>query len=212
MMGPMTPTVLLVPVKAWPRAKTRLRVAGVQSPALAAGFAADALAAAVRARCVAEVVVVTDVPDLRPAGVTVLGDRGAGDLNAALRAAAEEVRRRRRDAVVAAMCADLPCLRAADLDDALAEAAGRRAFVADADGTGTTLLVAAPGAVLDPHFGRDSAGAHRASGAVEITAPLATLRRDVDTDADLHEALVLGVGPSTRSALAAASTDSTAST
>ncbi|MGN6780834.1 MAG: 2-phospho-L-lactate guanylyltransferase [Marmoricola sp.] len=208
----MTSTVLLVPVKAWPRAKTRLRVAGVRSPALAASFAADALAAAVEARRVAEVVVVTDVPDLRPAGVTVLGDRGRGDLNAALRAAAEEVRRRRPDAAVAAMCADLPCLRAEDLDDALTEATGRRAFVADADGTGTTLLVAAPGDVLDPHFGRHSALAHRASGAVEISAPLATLRRDVDTDTDLHQALVLGVGPSTRSALAAASAGSTAST
>lgn len=201
MMAAMTPTVLLVPVKAWPRAKTRLRVAGVQSPALAAGFAADALAAATRARSIVEVVVVTDAADLRPAGARVVADRGEGDLNAALRSAADEVRRLRPDAAVAAMCADLPCLREADLDEALAEAAGRRAFVADAEGTGTTFLVAGAGQALDPRFGPGSAEGHRSSGAVEITAPLVTLRRDVDTDTDLRAALHLGVGPHTRSAI-----------
>lgn len=205
-MGSMTPTVLLVPVKAWPRAKTRLRVPGLASPSLAAAFAGDALDAALAARSVCEVVVVTDAPDFRPGGATVLPDQGGGDLNAALRSAAEEVRRRRPDVALAAMCADLPCLRAEDLDAALRAAAGGRAFVADADGTGTTLLVGAAGGSLEPHFGPGSADRHRASGATEITAALVRLRRDVDTDADLAAALRLGVGPHTRSALTVAQT------
>lgn len=198
----MTATVLLVPVKAWPRAKSRLQIPGVGTATLAAAFAADALEAALAAALVREVVVVTDAADLAVAGVRILADRGEGDLNAALRAAADEVRDRDPEAVVAAMCADLPCLRAVELDAALAQAAGRRAFVADADGTGTTLLVAAAGAPLDPHFGPGSATEHRASQAVALDLDVPTLRRDVDTDADLAAAVTLGVGPRTRAVLA----------
>ena len=87
----------------------------------------------------------------------------------------------------------------AHADDAVngwALAAGR-GFVADAEGVGTTLLAAAPGTPLQPRFGADSARAHRDSGAVALPAP-AALRRDVDTPADLREALRLGVGPRTR--------------
>ena len=197
----MTPFVLIVPVKAWPRAKSRLEVPGVAVPELAAAFAADALQAALRARHVSEVVVVTDADTFAPDGVTVVADRGNGDLNAALRAAAEEVSRREPDVSIAAMCADLPCLLTADLDTALEQADGRRAYVADAEGTGTTLLAAPAGTSLDPGFGPGSAARHRASGAVRLDAAVPTLRRDVDTDVDLAAAMTLGLGPRTQSVL-----------
>ncbi len=79
---------------------------------------------------------------------------------------------------------------------------GGRAFVADAEGTGTTLLVAAPGVTLDPRFGGGSAARHAASGAAALDGEWPGLRRDVDTPADLAAALALGVGPATRAALA----------
>ncbi|MGN6252230.1 MAG: 2-phospho-L-lactate guanylyltransferase [Marmoricola sp.] len=200
----MPRTVLLVPVKAWPRAKSRLRVEGVEASALAAAFAADALAAALAATEVSEVVVVTDAEAFSVEGVRVLADRGDGDLNRALSIAAEEIVAHRPGRAVAAMCADLPCLRSEDLDAAVAGAAGRRAFLADADGTGTTLLMAAPHTPLDPRFGVGSAARHRASGALALDLPLASLRRDVDTDGDLAAALTLGVGPRTAAVLDAA--------
>ena len=68
--------------------------------------------------------------------------RRSDDLNASLVQAAAELRtvagRRLR---IAAVCADLPALRPDDLDRALAASPrDRLAFVADADGVGTTML------------------------------------------------------------------------
>jgi 2-phospho-L-lactate guanylyltransferase len=99
------------------------------------------------------------------------------------------------------MCADLPALRSDDLDAALSAGLSPRWFVGDADGTGTTLLAAAPGADLDPHFGPASARRHEDSGAVPVRAAVPSLRRDVDTDRDLEDAITLGVGVRTRAAL-----------
>ena len=47
-------------------------------------------------------------------------------------------------------------------------ATGGRAFTADAEGTGTTFLLAAAGTALEPRFGGGSADRHRASGAVPL--------------------------------------------
>jgi 2-phospho-L-lactate guanylyltransferase len=106
---------------------------------------------------------------------------------------------------VAALTADLPALRPADLTDALRaaevtapRAGGRcRGFVTDADGSGTTLLTAPPEVPLDPRFGRGSAARHLASSARLLDGDWPSLRRDVDTGADLAEAARLGLGPHT---------------
>ena len=50
------------------------------------------------------------------------------------------------------------------------------------------MLAAGPGVDLDPHFGAGSARRHEESGAVPVRAALPSLRRDVDTDADLAAA------------------------
>ena len=195
----MSPTfALLVPVKALDRAKTRLEPAGSRRPLMRA-FALDALAAAAASPLVSRVHVVTDEDGLEEHAVR-LPDEGRGDLNEALRRAAQAVRDADPGVGVAAMCADLPALRTDDLTRALAARASGRWYVADAAGTGTTLLVAAPGSDLDPHFGVGSAAAHASSGAVPVPDSLASLRADVDTDVDLAAARALGLGPHTRAA------------
>jgi 2-phospho-L-lactate guanylyltransferase len=192
---------LLVPVKLLTLAKSRLEVTGAAGRApMMRAFATDALAAARGASRVARIYVVTD-EDGFDEGAVRLGDAGDGDLNRALVHAERQVRLREPDLGVAAMCADLPALRAEDLDAALAAGLSPRWFVADADGTGTTLLAAGPGVALDPHFGPGSARRHEESGAVPVRAEVTTLRRDVDTSADLADARELGVGVHTERAL-----------
>ena len=97
---------------------------------------------------------------------------------------------------------DLPALRPDSIRAVLAAAInGGRAFVADASGTGTTMLIAAD-TELEPHFQGRSAAGHRESGAValgaaELGGPLADARRDVDSEVDLYDAYFIGLGPST---------------
>ena len=80
--------------------------------------------------------------------------------------------------------------------------AHERSFVADADGTGTTLLAALPGVALDPQFGSGSAAAHELAGHVRLAVvATSTVRRDVDVPDDLVEVQRLGVGPATRAVL-----------
>lgn len=190
-----------MPVKRLGVAKTRLYAAGRPRPeheALALALATDTVAAALAAAD--RVVVVTDDPAAAPAvrrlGALVVADEPDAGLNAALAYGAGRARVLAPADGVAALSSDLPALRPAELAAALA-AVGGRGFVADAAGTGTTLLAAAPGAELRPRFGRGSAAAHAADGATPLTGPWPTLRRDVDTPADLAEAATLGLGPAT---------------
>ena len=198
---------VLVPVKELAIAKTRLsRFAGAARADLALAFAVDAVSAAVATGGVAAVLVVTDDPrvaeDVGAAGADVVADAPAAGLNPALEHGAAVARQRYGSGPVAALSADLPALRPADLADALEAAADlRRCFVADVEGTGTTLLTAGDGVRLEPSFGHRSRARHVASGAVELVAPLVSLRRDVDTEVDLYDALRLGVGPRTRAVL-----------
>jgi 2-phospho-L-lactate guanylyltransferase len=197
--------VVLLPVKAPALGKSRLRVPEHLRPGLATAFALDALHAARSTPEVVEVVVVTSDPGFATTcaalGVSSLPDADGG-LNASLVAAAAAVAVRRPAAVPAALCADLPCLRPDDLSGALAQVTGAGAwFVADAEGTGTTMY-AAPYDVFDPRFGAASRAAHRAAGATAVIGDLPSLRRDVDDEATLVEAMRLGPGPITRKALA----------
>jgi 2-phospho-L-lactate guanylyltransferase len=107
-------------------------------------------------------------------------------------------------AAVAALSSDLPALRPGELTAALAAAQGApRCFVADAQGTGTTLLTAV-GTDLAPAFGAGSAQRHAAGGAVPLTGTWPGLARDVDTPGDLRAALALGVGRHTAALLGGA--------
>lgn len=194
---------LLMPVKTLTLAKSRLEVSHPnQREPLMRAFALDAIAAATRSSAVGQVYVVTDEAGFEVEGAIRLPDEGDGDLNRALHHASLRIRLEHPSLAVAAMCADLPCLDPGDLDAALAAGMTPRWFVADASGTGTTLLAAGPGVDLDPHFGAGSARRHEDSGASPVRAELTTLRMDVDTEADLEAAHRLGLGPHTTSTLA----------
>jgi 2-phospho-L-lactate guanylyltransferase len=201
--------VLVIPVKRLALAKTRLAsFAGSRRPALALAFAADTVLAAVACSIVRGVVVVTDDPDAASMAASldalVVADAPDSGLNPALVHGAAAALLAWPGTRVAALSSDLPALVSAELELALKSAGGlAQAFVADQEGTGTTLLTSATLHGFRPAFGASSAKAHRESGAVELDHPgLRTVRRDVDTEADLREALVLGLGPRTLEVLA----------
>ncbi|QYN34511.1 2-phospho-L-lactate guanylyltransferase [Pseudonocardia sp. DSM 110487] len=216
----MTSTVdLVVPVKPLAKAKSRLRGAadgGIGEPRaharLAMALLRDTIDAVRAAPAVRRLLVVSSDPvvaaELGVFGIDVAPDGPVPGLNPAYERGAALLREQDPAAAVGALQADLPALRPDELDEAvgaalaLFAAGARRAFVADADGTGTTFLLAAPGTALDPRFGVGSAGAHERSGALRIAGSWPGLRRDVDTAADLREAAALGVGEHTSCALA----------
>jgi 2-phospho-L-lactate guanylyltransferase len=191
---------VLVPIKHGAPAKTRLRPATseqAQHAELVRAIQLDTLDAVLALRThplLGGLFVVSGQPAMAlPAQVEVLPDAGGG-LNPALAAAAAELARRFPADGVVALVGDLPALRAADLLAVLHQApAAGRGFVRDLDGSGTTLLTAAPGSPLLPLFGPDSARRHLDSGARELDAGV-SLRCDVDSAADLHRCRQLGVG------------------
>ncbi|MCW2599925.1 MAG: 2-phospho-L-lactate guanylyltransferase [Frankiales bacterium] len=194
---------VVVPVKRLSLAKSRLASYGdSRRRALALAFAADVVLAAVD---VARVLVVTDDEQaarvLAALGARVVPDDPDAGLNPALVHGAELLRAEHPDLGVATLSADLPALRSEELAAALALVpSGGRGFVADAAGTGTTLLAADFGAALLPAYGPGSRAGHLASGALEIGGG-AGLRRDVDTPEDLVAAVALGVGVHTAVAI-----------
>jgi len=199
-----------VPVKRLALAKTRLEdLAGDRRPDLALAFALDTVGAALDCAAVAAVVVVTDDemagPALSDLGAIVVPDVPDAGLNPALRYGAKEAAARHPRNGVGALSADLPALRPAELERALAAAESHpAAFVPDVAGTGTTLLVARPEATFNPEFGARSRARHRAAGAVELDlTDVPTLRRDVDTEVDLYDAERLGLGARTAVVVAA---------
>ncbi len=204
---------VVVPVKRLDAAKSRLRgaVDDVPHELLALALAKDTVSAALAAPGIDEVLVVTEdhraAVELRALGARIIPDPPGGGLNPALTLGASLV----ADRWVAALTADLPALRPTDLAAALRHAsvtAGHagfgpgavvgpnrvRRFVADAPGTGTVLLTTAPGLPLGPRFGPGSAATHAATGAQPLIGAWPTLRRDVDTPADLAAAAALGLG------------------
>jgi 2-phospho-L-lactate/phosphoenolpyruvate guanylyltransferase len=199
---------VVVPAKRLAVAKTRLRpltspLPGAAHDELVLALLADTVAAAAACPVVGAIVVVTDDPAaadvVRGLGVRTVPDEPDRGLTPALEHGARAV----GGSAVAALSSDLPALRPDELAAALtaAGAAASRCFVADAHGTGTTMLTAV-GTELRPWFGAGSAEAHRASGARPLTGEWPGLIRDVDTEADLRAALALGLGPRTAALIA----------
>ncbi len=210
---------VVVPVKGGAGGKSRLEAPGVDRLALARAIALDTIAAAASCDAVAHVVVVTDdawvplhatdipglrfVPESAPDDLDEAAARASlGRLDAAIAAGMAAVG---DDRPRAALLGDLPALRSGDLADALRRAAGfERTVVADAEGTGSTLVTAAPGMPFASAFGDGSFARHVALGCVPLGIPDAsTLRRDVDTAAQLRAAAELGLGPRTAALLGA---------
>lgn len=215
-MGAMQPHVtpvawtLVVPLKPLARAKSRLAGAasGTPLPELALAFAQDTVRAALSCAAVNGVVVVTDdglaARELAALGALTVPDAPGGGLNVALAHGEAIVRAAAPGAAVAALNADLPALRPAELERVL-NAAARfpRSFLPDAAEIGTTLLSSLPESPLRPAFGGPSRARHRASGAAEIgIRGVRSVRQDVDTGEDLRAAAELGLGRFTSALLA----------
>ena len=193
-----------MPVKHFHAAKSRLRTAEVPSDRLARAFLEDLLAVLTASDAIEEILVATHDEDVaavaEAAGATPVDDRGHPGINAA---AAHAASVRPPGTGVVVFVSDLPCLTRAAVAQALDLATGHRtSFVADADGTGTSVWLSPDGAGLPTHFGVDSRRAHRAAGAVDLVqahpdAALSLLpaRLDVDTAVALERALEQGVGP-----------------
>ncbi|MBB4933591.1 2-phospho-L-lactate guanylyltransferase [Lipingzhangella halophila] len=200
----------VIPVKRLAGAKTRLGTfAGPHHADLALAMTCDTVMAAVQCQRTRAVVVVTDderaARAVRELGARVVPDVPAAGLNPALVHGAAEAALQHPDAGVCALSADLPALRPDQLDRAL-RAAGdhERSFLADAPGSGTVLYAAAPGSEFIPAFEGASRSRHREAGATELVLDgVASVRRDVDTVADLRAAVELGIGPHTAKVLAA---------
>lgn len=199
---------VVVPVKLLSRAKTRLIGAadggrGDQDAhrALVLAILEDTVRAALAAQGLRRVLVVTADPRVamlaQEWGADVLQGEPPGGLNVCLEHAARLLRRRDPHAVVGVLQGDLPALRPIELSAGVEAAAGRRSFCADREGSGTTLLLSAPGGDLDPRFGPGSARAHVQTGAVSLHGPWPSLRHDVDSPADLAVASGLGLGACT---------------
>jgi 2-phospho-L-lactate/phosphoenolpyruvate guanylyltransferase len=195
---------VLMPVKVLAQAKSRLAgLAGPHRPELALDLACDTVTAVLETAQVVRAVVITNDPVAAAAlgglGALVVPDEPRDGLNAALRYGAAFAATRWPGCGTAALSADLPALRPAELARALkAATAWETAFVADAAGDGTTLYTAAPGAAFRPAFGLASRARHAAGGATELELKdIPGLRRDVDTPADLRGAAALGLGPRT---------------
>jgi 2-phospho-L-lactate guanylyltransferase len=195
---------VLVPVKVLDQAKSRLAaLTGPRRGELALALACDTVSAVLACDQAARVIVITDdqvaAAALTGLGALVLPDEPRDGLNPALRYGAARAVERWPGSGTAALSADLPALRSAEIGQALrAASAWPSAFVADAVGDGTTLYTTAPGVAFRPAFGLASRARHAAGGAVELDLPgLPGLRRDVDTPADLVDAAGIGLGPRT---------------
>lgn len=192
---------VVLAVKALPTAKSRMvGLSTSERSDLALAMAEDVVVASLSSSVVESCTVVTSDERVRRAltsagarAVMQTQDRG---LNEAFTAA---VHRLRSDAPaarcrgIALLMADLPFVTAEELERALAALTTRTAgVVADADGTGTTLLAAPCADLLSPQFGPGSFQRHLRGGAADLT-PFAGqgLRRDVD----LLPAIRAGAGP-----------------
>lgn len=193
-----------MPVKEAERGKTRLAVDGVDRADLARAIALDTISAAAACDEVERVIVVTN-----DAGVSAAFDdarievRAEGPGRGLDAAVATGIARAGDGAARAALLGDLPALRSADLGEALRLAADHdRSVIADAEGTGSTLVTAAPDAAWTSAFGADSFARHVALGCTPLVLSNAsTLRRDVDTADQLTAAAALGLGPRTAALL-----------
>jgi len=175
---------VVIPVKPSAVGKSRLGL----GPELARAIALDTVAAVVACDAVDRVIVVTADPAFRPPGAEVLLEAAPSGIDAAVAAGA---RLAGIGTARAALLGDLPALVPGELAAALALAAlAPRSFVADHEGTGTTLVTASPGVELLTAFGPDSAARHRGLGLADLDLPRgSSVRLDVDTREQLDAAL-----------------------
>jgi 2-phospho-L-lactate guanylyltransferase len=201
----VTPWTVVIPLKPPGVGKTRL---GADAE-LARAIALDTVMAANSAARVDRVIVVTADGALGAeldavAGIEVVLETQPAGIAAAIATGLALT----EDGVPrAALLGDLPGLVPEELDAALEWAqASDRAFVPDADGSGTTLVTARDGVPFLERFGAGSAAAHLEAGLVRLDLPAtSSVRWDVDDAAQLEVLAAGWIGPRTRAVLDARS-------
>ncbi len=202
----------LVPVRRLAAAKSRLAQALGRPAAerLATAMLEDVVAALRAVPRLGPVAVVTPDPAVaetaRRSGASPLLGPDPG-LNACLERGAREIAW--RAAALLVVLGDVAGVRAADVEallDALAGLGGRGVVLAPSSDGGTAALLRAPPDAIGPHFGAQSARAHRqAARAAQVPCrelPLPSLAIDLDSEQDLHAFLAgPGDGPRTRALL-----------
>jgi len=189
------PTVAILPVKRFDRAKQRLRrsLTAAAVHELAETMVGDVLKALAATPSIDEVVVVTGEPAaLRLAGThgaIVLDDDARGHNAAALRGIAHALQRS-VDRVLL-VPGDCPLLDPDELEELLERAPRPPSalIVPDRHGTGTNALVLTPPDALEPSFGPGSCQRHAenasAAGIAHQLVELTPLALAVDTPEDL---------------------------
>jgi len=178
---------VIIPVKPPAIGKSRLGLGA----AVARAIALDTVAAAVSCSVVGRVIVVTADAAFRPRGTDLQLEDSPSGIDAAVASGADLAG---IGTARAALLGDLPSLLPEELAAALAAAEALapehpRCFVSDHEGTGTTLVTAAPGIELLTAFGGGSAAKHRALGLFELDLPVdSSVRFDVDTPEQLEVA------------------------
>lgn len=196
---------VVVPLKDFSIAKSRVLMSDRRRSDLARAMAADTLRAVAACHMVEELIVVTqDVRRVRPilpAKARAVAETSPAGIDAAVRLGLCSASTGRGRAV---LVGDLPFLQPGDLAEALALASEHRiAVVPDKEGTGSTMVTGIPDAELVTHFGPHSLRRHVAAGYRALSLPLASsLRWDVDTLEDLASS-ALSPGDETERQLAA---------
>jgi 2-phospho-L-lactate guanylyltransferase len=197
----------VVPVKEIARSKQRLNAVLFQDERerLVRAMLRDVLCALRASSGLADVLVITRDAEAgalaRECGAQVLAERGAGDLNDALRQAAAHLMAVGAPGLLV-VPADVPAVRADEISR-LAEEHGASpavmTLVADRRGVGTNAFAASPPDVCPFLFGENSFERHRAAAreaGVEPTVVDAPgLRHDVDVESDLDLFALQSPGP-----------------
>lgn len=198
---------ILIPVNNLARAKSRLPYGDLARRRLAFAFALDTIEAVGQCPIPLSIYVVTDDPAVAAAcdpirAVTGVIAEPRPGLPAAMESGLRKLRGEHPHDRAAVILGDLPAARPDELAETLLETMlHERAFLADADHTGTTLVSAGRPHWLAPAFGPDSADRHLALDYRHLTTSAPGVRRDVDDDRGLRAAVALGVGRHTRRAL-----------
>lgn len=199
----MSGWTVIVPVKPWRLAKSRLRT--MRRADLARAFTLDVLDALCSTKDIERIVMVSAESQLgveaRVRGIDMVVDRpllSPDGLDIAVQLGRRWAMRTAPSSPLVVVPADLPCLTSAVLGETLRHLdVDGGAFVPDLARGGTTLVGASRPSLLRTSYGHGSAERHRALGmSREIAVPLA-VRRDVDTLDDLAHARALGLGPHT---------------
>ena len=182
-------TAAVLPIKSFPRAKSRLGE-GLDRGQLAAAMTGDVLSALAATPALSDVIVVTAEPLVPDRGMIVLSDPDEAGQSAAAQRGIDAAVERGAERVLL-VPADCPALDPDELGSLLDDRGEppQVTIVPDRHGSGTNALLLAPPGAVAPSFGAGSMARHaaraRAAGATVRVRALPSLGLDVDTPDDL---------------------------